>query len=388
MQLIKVESGSIGEVQAAVAPVFQHGRVYSKMYVRIIYPLIIFELIFALLLFTQVGKSQRFIFFSLFIFSLSLYMLKFQLYGTVYALTSSRISLFIPISFLLVAWPSLYFFLRQSVEKKAIPIKEFLVHFSPAALFLIFQIGSFLMYPLSEELIYNSFDSVLVPIEQALFILGGFYYGWKILKIRKAVPQKNSSSSVRLRYSIFTAFVFAVTVLLSLMLFSNFFLYKGQVTTLDYHLLWLMFTLFLPWFCYEAWRNREGFMLITSQAYRLSDQKLSALKDNFDQILRDGKTIKDPALGLANIAQLLQVSPREITELIRRAYKSNFYEVVNSSRVEMVKTKLLQSDFDHLTNEAIGQLCGFRSKTTFIKAFRKVTGLTPRQYKENHKVSA
>ncbi len=263
-----------------------------------------------------------------------------------------------------------------------------MVHFAPGALFWVFQIASFLMYPLSEKLIYNSFDSVLVPIEQVLFVLGGCYYGWKILKIREVVMQKNSNASLRLRYGIFTAFVFAVTMLLSLMLFTNFFLYQGQVTTLDYHLLWLMFTLFVPWFCYEAWRNRDAFMLITGQVYRLSDQKVGALKDKFDQILRDGRTIKDPTLGLANIAELLEVSPREITELIRRAYQSNFYEVVNSSRVEMVKTKLLQSDFDHLTNEAIGQLCGFRSKTTFIKAFRTVTGLTPGQYKENHKASA
>jgi hypothetical protein len=113
MHLIKLGSGIKKDAQLMAAPLFQNAGIYAKYYLRIIYPLIVFELLFAIFLFTKVGKSQRLLFFSLFVLSLSLYMLKFQLYGTVYAITRSAITLFAPISFLLWVWPSLYFFLNK-----------------------------------------------------------------------------------------------------------------------------------------------------------------------------------------------------------------------------------------------------------------------------------
>ena len=112
--------------------------------------------------------------------------------------------------------------------------------------------------------------------------------------------------------------------------------------------------------------------------------RIDQLKQEFNNILNNDGIYKNPRLGLTEASKLLYISPREMTEFLGRAYNAKFYEVINSYRVEAAKKKLLSLEHDHLTNEAIGQLCGFGSKTTFIKSFKVITGLTPGEFKRSN----
>jgi len=386
MHLIKLGSGIKKDAQLMAAPLFQNAGVYAKYYLRIIYPLIVFELLFAIFLFTKIGKSQRLLFFSLFVFSLSLYMLKFQLYGTVYAVTRSAITLFAPISFLLWVWPSLYFFLRPIAKNKEIGFKKVHIHFIPGAVFFVAQLIMFFTYPGSIALLYNQFDSYLNPLEQALFVVGGAYYGRKIILLNRLPGTTEENRATNRKLLVFILFTFLASASLSMILILNFSLYSGLVTTLDYHLLWFLFALFIPWFCYEAWNNKEDFMIIKIPNYRLPVDRINLLKQEFDNILNKREIYENQKFGLTEASKLLEISLREMTEFIRRAYQANFYEVINSYRVEAAKKKLLSPEHEHLTNEAIGQLCGFGSKTTFIKSFKMITGLTPGEFKRSNSV--
>ncbi len=386
MHLIKLGPGIKKDAQIMAAPLFQNAEVYAKYYLRIIYPLIVFELLFAIFMFTKVGKSRRLLFFSLFVLSISLYMLKFQLYGTVYAVTRSVITLFSPISFLLWVWPSLYFFLRPIAKSKEIEFKKVYIHFIPGALFFIAQLIMFFTYPRSLALLYNQFDTYLIPLEQALFVVGGIYYGRKLILLDRLQRTTGENRDTNKKLLVFILFVFLASTTLSILLVLNFSLYNGLVTTLDYHLLWFIFALFIPWFCYAAWKNKEDYMLIKIPNYRLPMDRVNQLKLEFDNILNKGEIYENQKFGLTEASKLLEISLREMTEFIRRAYQAKFYEVINSYRVEAAKEKLLSMEHKHLTNEAIGQLCGFGSKTTFIKSFKMITGLTPGEFKRSNNV--
>ena len=58
----------------------------------------------------------------------------------------------------------------------------------------------------------------------------------------------------------------------------------------------------------------------------------------------------------------------------------NFTIFVNEYRINQAK-ELIVTD-KHLKLESIGYACGFNSKSTFYSAFKKITGMTPAQFKE------
>ena len=63
----------------------------------------------------------------------------------------------------------------------------------------------------------------------------------------------------------------------------------------------------------------------------------------------------------------------------------NFFDFINSYRVESVKEMLLNKEFEHYTVLAIGLESGFNSKTSFNTVFKKMTGVTPSEYRKQNK---
>lgn len=68
--------------------------------------------------------------------------------------------------------------------------------------------------------------------------------------------------------------------------------------------------------------------------------------------------------------------------MIKLSPYENFYDLINTYRIEAIKQQLLTSD------EQIIQLAyqnGFKSKSTFNKIFKEKTGMTPKAYKASFK---
>lgn len=96
-----------------------------------------------------------------------------------------------------------------------------------------------------------------------------------------------------------------------------------------------------------------------------------------DEHVAREKPYLDPELTLERLAEALSVAPGHLSQLINQRLGSGFNEWVNAQRVEEVKRRLLDRRHAHLSIAAIGEACGFRSKSTFNAAFRKQTGETP-----------
>lgn len=90
--------------------------------------------------------------------------------------------------------------------------------------------------------------------------------------------------------------------------------------------------------------------------------------------LKQGYRLKDLSIEL-------QIPVYQLSAFINQEYEKNFNELVNECRVQYVK-ELLDTNpaYRQYTLEAIGKKAGFNSRTTFISAVKKVTGMTPLEY--------
>ncbi len=87
-------------------------------------------------------------------------------------------------------------------------------------------------------------------------------------------------------------------------------------------------------------------------------------------------------LSLETLAEMFDISPGYLSQLVNKHSKQSFSELINQYRVEEVKHMLLNNDFSGYTMEAIGLEAGFNTKSNFYMVFKKTTGMTPNAYKK------
>lgn len=87
-------------------------------------------------------------------------------------------------------------------------------------------------------------------------------------------------------------------------------------------------------------------------------------------------------LSLIDLSTYLNQSRTNISTIINNGGNITFYDLINSLRVEEMKKNLISNDSKYQNILEIAFKSGFNSKPTFQRAFKKITGKTPLQYKK------
>jgi AraC-like DNA-binding protein len=90
----------------------------------------------------------------------------------------------------------------------------------------------------------------------------------------------------------------------------------------------------------------------------------------------------DPAVGLTEMADQLNVSPRYLNMLFRKAFGMTAYTYLIQLRLS--KAKELISGKERKPIMQIAQEVGYRDASHFISVFRKAEGMTPEQFRKLH----
>jgi AraC-like DNA-binding protein len=109
---------------------------------------------------------------------------------------------------------------------------------------------------------------------------------------------------------------------------------------------------------------------------------LQEWKPKIEQWLKAEKAYEDPELSLTQVAKYFSTNPSLISRVINLGFRQNFNDCINYYRVEAVKEKLRNGEQQRQTLLSIALDCGFNSKATFNRSFKKVTGMSPREWME------
>ncbi len=88
----------------------------------------------------------------------------------------------------------------------------------------------------------------------------------------------------------------------------------------------------------------------------------------------------NPDLNLIQLAKSLDINRGQLSEVINLGFHQNFNDFINQYRVNAVKEMLKEGKQERLSLLGIAYDCGFNSKATFNRVFKKLVGSSPSDY--------
>ena len=112
----------------------------------------------------------------------------------------------------------------------------------------------------------------------------------------------------------------------------------------------------------------------------LSEALRSKYHDKLEAYMMEQKPYLDPDITLKILSEKTGIPLRSLSEVINNTFQ-NFYDFINHYRVqESVRLFTEESDRYKTILEVLYEV-GFNNKASFNNAFKKITGITPREYK-------
>jgi AraC-like DNA-binding protein len=110
----------------------------------------------------------------------------------------------------------------------------------------------------------------------------------------------------------------------------------------------------------------------------LSEKELEKLKNRLENLMKNDKIYLEPNLTLNDLSKQMGVNSTVLSYTVNSGFGKNFNDFVNEFRINDVKEKLKKADDSTLLGVAFD--CGFNSKATFNRAFKKFTGVSPKEF--------
>lgn len=108
------------------------------------------------------------------------------------------------------------------------------------------------------------------------------------------------------------------------------------------------------------------------------------LAEALKKLMQKEKLYRESELKLETLANKLNVAKHYVSQVINQYYEVNFFEYINILRIEEAKQLLISADKKSMNIIEIAYKVGFSTKNTFNTAFRRITGVTPTEYRNQN----
>ena len=109
----------------------------------------------------------------------------------------------------------------------------------------------------------------------------------------------------------------------------------------------------------------------------LSEEEKSAIEFSISKIMRKDKLYLKNDLSINELAELLNTSRNNVSQVINEKFGQNFNSFLNEFRINEAMRLLSNSENNIYTIDTISKKVGFNSISTFNNAFKNISGVTP-----------
>jgi len=112
----------------------------------------------------------------------------------------------------------------------------------------------------------------------------------------------------------------------------------------------------------------------------LSEQRKLMIIDRLDTLMTYDKIFTNEKLSVEDVANRLGTNTKYVSQVINERYGKNFYNYINTYRVEEAQKLLLSGGWEKYSMIGIALMVGFGSKSSFNSSFKRITGQTPSEF--------
>jgi len=113
----------------------------------------------------------------------------------------------------------------------------------------------------------------------------------------------------------------------------------------------------------------------------LKEEDIRKYLELLNEYMKMGKPYLNNQLTLHQLAEEVSILPHYLSRIINECYHQNFFDFINMYRIDEFKSRIADHQYKKFTLLAIAFDCGFNSKSSFNRLFKKATGSTPSGYK-------
>lgn len=367
----------------------------------------------------QTGNKSNF-WLSLFVFLCSLYIAPWMLgFAGWYDNQPYRDFMFYtPFQHLFFIGPIIYFYTQSLLNQSFKFNKKHLIHLIPGVLYLIYNLiiwvydklilKEYYFYENGIDKDFDSWHQISGQISMFVyFILSLLYYN----RYKKIIVQVASNvDTVLFKWIKNYLIAFLIMLLLPHVFDIIIYFYPSANSYKDGWWFYLTFSLVLYYIAVTGYSNsvhsKIGFRMSVFDSKPIlllnSFQNLEKIenvieidyedvgttklieielwKQKIETLIQSEKLYENPELSLTEVARKLQTNTSIISKAINQGFAMNFNDFINKYRIEAVKKKFTNGEHKKSTLLGIAYDCGFNSKATFNRAFKKNTGFSPKDY--------
>jgi len=298
--------------------------------------------------------------------------------------------LYINYPLLLLLGPTIFFYFRMLVsDRLKIKLKDLLLFF-PGLFALIYFIPFYIQNAQTKLILYPLSSNSNLLIRYSYNIIDYSLMGWIllcfILSFRYTYFLWNKTTLKNIRIiRIILIYIIIGIVFMILLVYSdvtdNFLLYKAGLLFSNIFMITLVFMNYRYPDFFSILRKETSKVKYTNS--QVKGLNIGAVIERINELMEYEKIYSDENLNLNKFSDILGITAHQLSEIINKNLNTNFNSFINNYRINAAKKMLADNTDYNILSVAFH--CGFNSKTTFNTVFLKVTGMSPSNYRENHK---
>ena len=310
-----------------------------------------------------------------------------------------EILFFVPFMQVLVIGPVVFFYVQNLLDSKFTFQKKDWLHFLPGFIYLLYSLVVFVVDKIILDEFYFYADGRDKDLKTWYQILGFISISvYLVLSLRKyRAYKKEIFNTVSFADTIVFKWIqnFLIAFLSLLFLRLLFFIFNEQWSEFGSHFWYFLsfagvfFYIALTGYAHaittDSYLHQKAFQSISLEANKTKNQTTIDVHkwgNQIKKIITEDEMYKNPQLTLSDVAKALNTNTKTISNSINSRFEMNFNDFINHYRIEAVKDKLNKGEHKTTTLLGIALDCGFNSKATFNRAFKKSTSLSPKGYLE------